>query len=571
MRIATPTSVIRRARSRFALTQRGADAERPDARPSTVSVLFLVSGNNGLAQRGALALRELGHTVRTAVVENAADMVAATAAGDFDLIVCPYLKAVVPEEIWRKHTTIVVHPGPPGDQGPSSLDWAITDNEPLWGVIAFAAEAELDGGPVWAWRSFGIGDGRKSSLYNGPVADAAIECIREVVANFADPDFVPTPAALVEHPVASARERPLMRQDARSFAWADGAATICRRVWAADGFPGVLTELAGREVFVYDAHPDVAVDAEPGTIVAQQHGAVQVAAGDTSVWIGHARRRGKGNIKLPAAMALADGIAGVPTVAGPTAYPGVHYQRTGDIGHVSFAFYNGAMSTEQSRRLTQALVAAQRDDTKVLLLTGGTDYFSNGIHLNVIEAADDPANEAWENIVAINGVARAILDTRDKVVLAAFTGNAGAGGVMLPLGADVVAARSGVVLNPHYATMGLFGSELHTYTLPQRVGGQTAARLTRDCEPISAHQADTLGVVDHVGPRNPGLFRQWLADLARHYTDDVWQETMDAKARRLADADPVINACERFELGQMMADMFEDRNGFAAKRHDFVR
>ena len=41
-------------------------------------------------------------------------------------------------------------------------------------------------------------------------------------------------------------------------------------------------------------------------------------------------------------------------------------------------------------------------------------------------------------------------------------GNAGAGGVMLALGADEVLTREGVVLNPHYRTMGLYGSEYWT-------------------------------------------------------------------------------------------------------------
>ena len=55
-------------------------------------------------------------------------------------------------------------------------------------------------------------------------------------------------------------------------------------------------------------------------------------------------------------------------------------------------------------------------------------------------------------------------------VVVAVGGNAGAGGVMLALGADRVVLRDGVVLNPHYRTMGLFGSEYWTYVLPRRIG-----------------------------------------------------------------------------------------------------
>ena len=36
---------------------------------------------------------------------------------------------------------------------------------------------------------------------------------------------------------------------------------------------------------------------------------------------------------------------------------------------------------------------------------GGPDFWSNGIHLNVIEAAGGPADESWRNINAIDDVA----------------------------------------------------------------------------------------------------------------------------------------------------------------------
>ncbi|MGV9631383.1 hypothetical protein, partial [Streptomyces sp. NPDC003487] len=31
-----------------------------------------------------------------------------------------------PEDVWREHTCLIVHPGPPGDRGPSSLDRAVS-------------------------------------------------------------------------------------------------------------------------------------------------------------------------------------------------------------------------------------------------------------------------------------------------------------------------------------------------------------------------------------------------------------------------------------------------------------
>jgi putative two-component system hydrogenase maturation factor HypX/HoxX len=41
-----------------------------------------------------------------------------------------------------------MHPGIKGDQGPSSLDCAITNDERAWGVTILEAAEEFDAGPI---------------------------------------------------------------------------------------------------------------------------------------------------------------------------------------------------------------------------------------------------------------------------------------------------------------------------------------------------------------------------------------------------------------------------------------
>ena len=61
----------------------------------------------------------------------------------------------------------------------------------------------------------------------------------------------------------------------------------------------------------------------------------------------------------------------------------------------------------------------------------------------------------------MNDLVHAVLTTTDKVTMAALYGSAGAGGAMLALAADRVLARDGIVLNPHYKSMGgLYGSRV---------------------------------------------------------------------------------------------------------------
>ena len=50
----------------------------------------------------------------------------------------------------------------------------------------------------------------------------------------------------------------------------------------------------------------------------------------------------------------------------------------------------------------------------------------------------------------------------NKITVSAIRASAGAGGVYMALASDYVFAKEHIVLNPHYAKMGLFGSELHT-------------------------------------------------------------------------------------------------------------
>ena len=94
----------------------------------------------------------------------------------------------------------------------------------------------------------------------------------------------------------------------------------------------------------------------------------------------------------------------------------------GAVGHLAFEFHNGAMSTAQCERLCAALDAAAARPTRVLVLEGGRDFWSNGVHLNVIEAADSAADESWRNIQAIDDVAERILRLEGQLTVAALRG-----------------------------------------------------------------------------------------------------------------------------------------------------
>ena len=140
-----------------------------------------MSAHNSLSQRAWIALTELGHEVTVAVVDSAAAMEAAVSEHRPQLIVCPMLKKMIPESIWAKHRCLVVHPGPRGDRGPSSLDWAIELGMREWGVTVLEASGDVDAGDVWATRNFRAREVGKSSLYRHEVRRAAIEALVEAI------------------------------------------------------------------------------------------------------------------------------------------------------------------------------------------------------------------------------------------------------------------------------------------------------------------------------------------------------------------------------------------------------
>jgi putative two-component system protein, hydrogenase maturation factor HypX/HoxX len=76
-----------------------------------------------------------------------------------------------------------------------------------------------------------------------------------------------------------------------------------------------------------------------------------------------------------------------------------------------FDFYNGAMNSAQCQRLKHMLAQVKRRPIKVIALLGGEEFWSNGIHLNCIEAARSSADESWANINAMNDVVEEIIRT----------------------------------------------------------------------------------------------------------------------------------------------------------------
>ncbi|MFJ7149213.1 hydrogenase maturation protein [Streptomyces sp. NPDC100445] len=552
-----------------------------------MDILLVASAFNSLSQRVYAELSDLGHRVDVVLATHGPDPVrAAVRELRPELVVAPMLRTALPEDVWREHTCLIVHPGPPGDRGPSALDWAIADGARRWGVTVLQAEAVMDAGAIWAAEPFPVPPVGKSDLYRNEASDAAVTAVLTAVRRYAEGGSH-KPLPQTDASVRVVRRDPF-RQERRRIDWErDDTGTVLRALRGADSQPGVLDELLGLEVFLHGGHPEDRLRGRPGALLAQRAGAVCRATRDGAVWIPELRpRRASGDpapFRRPAVSVLASHRPGLRLTEDPVppelppgrrTWTDIRYRQDGDVGFLGFSFPGGAMSTDQCRRLLDAYTEALARPTRVLVLGGTRDFFSNGIHLNVIEAAPDPAEESWTNLNAMDDLVEAVLRTTDRLVVAALAGNAAAGGAVLALAADQVWCRSGVVLNPHYRRMGLYGSEFWTYTLPRRVGPEQARRLTTEALPVSAASAERLGLVDRLVPTAPGDF---AAEVRRLATALAGAPDLDGRIAAKAaarEADERVRPLadhRRTELDRMHAIFFDPRAPYHALRSAFVR
>ncbi len=542
-----------------------------------MKILFLCHSFNSLTQRLYVELRECGHEVSVEFDVNDAVTEEAVALFQPDLIIAPFLKRAIPESVWRHHVCLVVHPGIVGDRGPSALDWAILNGERQWGVTVLQANADMDAGDIWATSTFPMRDASKASLYRNEVTEAAVAAVLDAVEKYHDKTFVPDPLDSYKAEVTG-RLRPLMKQADRAIDWQhDDTETVLFKIRCGDGFPGVKDRIGDHELFLYDVRPAAGFHGNPGALIARCGPAVCRATRDGAVWIGHLRDpNGAHPFKLPAVDVLGEDVDDLPEipVAESDAYRDIWYQRDGDVGYLHFPFYNGAMGTDQCQRLRRAFIDARREDTRIIMLMGGPDYWSNGMHLNLIEAADSAADESWRNINAIDDLAYEIINTDNQITISAMAGNAGAGGVFLARAADLVWARGGIVLNPHYKDMGnLFGSEYWTYLMPRYAGEENTRRISQARLPMGTREAAALGLIDARFAATGSDFVARVQQQAREFAAETeFAQRLEVKLRRRREDEQVrpLRHYREQELEKMRLNFYGFDPSYHVARYNFV-
>ena len=537
-----------------------------------MKVLLICSRFNSLSQRFYCELSEKGYDVSVELDVHPELMVEAVELFKPDLVIAPYLRRKIPKEVYSKVETLIVHPGPPGDRGAYSLDWAILEERKEWGVCILRACEEYDAGDVYASRRFRMPFKRKSNVYRNEITEGAVECLWESLEKMESGEG-PQPQK-----EGYFKDKPPFTL--RWIEWEkDSTQEVIKKVHAFDSHPGAIAKILGEEYLIFNAHEESLLRGKPGEVIAYRGDAICVGTIDGAVWIGHLKRRGKEAIKLPATVELEDRLYNVSESVlepwedyGGKTYREIVYEEESGISIIHFNFYNGAMSKRHCQELLKTIRYAKNRNTKVLVLFGSEDFWSNGMHLNIIEHAESPADESWENINAMDDLCEELLLMTDKYVVCAMQGNAGAGGVFLALTGDLIIARKGIVLNPHYKNIGnLYGSEFWTYTLPKRVGWEKGLQIMNTRLPISADMARKLGLVDLVFDGSPQQFREKVKGHILSIIQDV--DELLQKKKSIRERDEAIKPLRKYreeELQKMWQNFYGFDPSYHIARYYFV-
>ena len=543
-----------------------------------MKIQFITTAFNGMAQRLWIELDNLNHEVHVVFPNSEEQLISETNNYHPDLIIAPFLTSKIPEGIYNKYTCLIVHPGIKGDRGASSLDWAILKQKKTWGVTILEAADKMDSGAIWAYNEFEMRNVSKGEIYRNEVTQAASKGILQALNYFQNPSFK---AEVLDYsnPKIEGTWNNKATQNDFQFSWEEDAHQIIRNINAADSDPGVLIQLNNKNYFCFGAHFEDSLKGKPGIILAQRDDAICVATKNKAIWLTHLKATTENSIKLPAIIALDDNADTIPIseisafdLVEENTWQEIRFEQENDIGYLHFDFYNGAMSTDQCNRLKKTIIEAKKR-VKLIVLMGGQDVWSNGIHLNVIENAKDSAQESWENINAIDDLILEIINSTDHYIISALQGNAGAGGVSLALSADKIICRNGIVLNPHTKNMGLYGSEYWTYLLPKRIGYKKSERFTEDCLPWGVSVALEIGLIDDVYYKQENNYLAFIKKTAKEIIDLLYfDKLIKAKKfqRKKDERNKPLSQYREEELEKMKKNFFENDLDYNYKRFCFV-
>lgn len=227
-----------------------------------------------------------------------------------------------------------------------------------------------------------------------------------------------------------------------------------------------------------------------------------------------------------------------------------------------------ALNWQLVREYLRALDTARQDDeVRAVLLTGGGERaFCAGVDLVAFEGDDGRSHRRW--LATLYGEMVDMQSRMGKPTIAAVNGPALAAGVTIAVCCDMLIASDRARFGYPEINVGLIPA-MHLVLLPRVVGRYKAFELCFLGDPIDAHEAQRLGLVNRVVPHErladeAFALAQKLAakpPLAVKYMRDVFYRAMDMEYRKA-----IMVAADTVCLLKDTEDSHEGMRAFKEKR-----
>jgi 2-(1,2-epoxy-1,2-dihydrophenyl)acetyl-CoA isomerase len=163
--------------------------------------------------------------------------------------------------------------------------------------------------------------------------------------------------------------------------------------------------------------------------------------------------------------------------------------------------YN-AMNLDLGQALLEALIDCDEDaDVRAVMITGAGAAFCAGGDIRAMRASADADGRAGPFLkrltVYVHGLV-ATMARMPKPVIGAINGAAAGAGMSLALACDLLVAAEGARFTMAYTKIGIAPDGSSTFFLPRLVGAKRAYELIARNRPLSAAEAQALGIVNQI-------------------------------------------------------------------------
>ncbi|MGE5397616.1 MAG: enoyl-CoA hydratase/isomerase family protein [Chitinophagales bacterium] len=214
-----------------------------------------------------------------------------------------------------------------------------------------------------------------------------------------------------------------------------------------------------------------------------------------------------------------------------------------------------------------ATQANEREDVKVVVLTGTGLAFSAGGDINLLAEMDSPARAKWTFDGSTETVRR-ILDI-GKPVIAAVNGAVAGAALSMMMACDMIIAAEEARFLFSFIHIAFCPDSGCSYFLTRKVGYHKAAEILLLGKVLNTEEASQLGLINKVVPAGNSLEEslKWAGKMAR---GPLYTSSMIKKLLRQADASDFNEQAEAEALYQVLAwsspDFQEGARAFLEKR-----